>query len=361
MTKKIYGVMPVLSTGITRLGCDPELFFTDKKGNIKGAEKVLPKNGISFGGGKIIIDGVQAELNPSASNCRQILANNIAYSFMVLNDTLNKVGKTNTNFSGVVKIEKRELDSLSDNSKTFGCMPSKNIYLTKKEAEIKVNPEVYLFRSAGGHIHIGHNENPETKKALKDEKTIVPLLDLIVGNTCVLIDRDPNMAERRKNYGRAGEYRTPTHGLEYRTLSNFWLRSYPLMSFVMSLARFAVRVAICSNESTPYAKLLLNKVKRDDVVKAINTNDLELAKKNFRVLEKFIRKYVGKEEYSMSPLNPKTLSLFHHFVKKGIKYWFKKDAMHNWLHKHRFGGPGWENFLASVVKGDKKAAKTAKK
>ena len=75
-------------------GCDPEFFFS-KNGEVIGAEKVIAENGLEYkrgdfedkkdgdtvsgysrgaGNSKIIIDGVQAELNPRANTCRALLA-----------------------------------------------------------------------------------------------------------------------------------------------------------------------------------------------------------------------------------------------------------------------------------------------
>ena len=81
------------------------------------------------------------------------------------------------------------------------------------------------------------------QKALHEDPLLaVKILDIVVGNTCVIMDRAPSQVERRKVYGRAGEYRLPAHGIEYRTLSNFWLRSYQLTHLVFSLARFAINI-----------------------------------------------------------------------------------------------------------------------
>ena len=68
------------------IGCDPEFFFA-KKGKIIGAEKVLPEDGLKYvpswgeSKSKIIIDGVQAELNPRPNSCRASLADEISQCF----------------------------------------------------------------------------------------------------------------------------------------------------------------------------------------------------------------------------------------------------------------------------------------
>jgi hypothetical protein len=338
--------LPFFGAGAIELGCDPEFFFADGRGSVKGAEKFLPKNGLEAGSGKIIIDGVQAELNPTPSDCRQILKSNIRECLKKVAERAKAKG-IKVNFKGVVKVHQKEMDSLSDKSKEFGCAKSKNAYMSERKAKIKVNPKVYNYRSAGGHIHLGDYGNTYMLKTLHNTPVLVPLLDLIVGNTCVLIDRDPLTKERRKNYGRAGEFRTPVYGIEYRTLSNFWLRSYQLMSFVMGLARFAVGIVYNSYKAQPFAEILLKKTKQDDVVKAINTNNLRLAKKNFEVLEWFIREYIPSNASDV-PINANNLPAFKYFVEKGINHWFKKDILDHWINERHIRG--WERFLNEIVK-----------
>lgn len=339
------------------LGCDPEFFFS-RNGKIIGSEKVLPKGGVIYrhgisvlnanksGENKVIMDGVQVELNPLPSQCRESLAYNIVSCLSNLSDRLRmqKYQDVKVDFSQLIKLDKDELDSLSGDSKRFGCMPSKNIYGEKPVAN-NVDPMVYPFRCAGGHIHIGDNGTSpnylDISKVLKDEERLVRLFDVIVGNTCVLLDRDPGNVERRKVYGRAGEYRTPKYGIEYRTLSNFWLRSYPLMSFVMGLSRLAVN--ILANGDTHY-EVIMSKVNTDDIRKAINENDFELAYKNFRKIEKTLLKMIdGSKIESTFPFSVKTMPAFHYLFKVGIDTFFKKDnVLNNWLTQKWHG---WEHFL----------------
>lgn len=360
------------------MGCDPEFFFADKNGKVVGSEKVLTKSDNRDHG--LVIDGVQAELNPAPSFCRELLASNIQGCFRDLRNVLQRRGiDVAVKVDSLVDITQAELDSLSEESKVFGCDPSTNIY-EGGESKIKVDPKKYLKRSAGGHIHLGNSfkqyldkkyEVYPSDKALenfhkvalridqalkKSPDIMVSVLDIIVGNTCVLMDRSKGNKERRANYGRAGEYRVKPYGLEYRSLSNFWLRSYPLMSFVMGLCRFAVH---CVSESTPendYVKALFNAVKREDIVKAINENDFDLAMKNFKKIEQFFIDVADEISGSaFYPLRSSTIKYFYHFVfriqKKGIEYWFSQDPMAHWCGQYGDNG-GWENFSDNIIYDD---------
>lgn len=336
------------------MGCDPEIFISlnDK---IVGSEKAIPQKGLSLSAGvdKITRDGVQVEFNPKPQTCRAYLGNHIRSSFVNLVDELKKKGM-DINFDQVIKISKKELNSLSDESRKFGCAPSTNIY-TNETSVITKDPSVYLKRSAGGHIHLGSVNYEENR--FFEPSLIVPVLDIIVGNTCVLIDRDPANVERRKTYGRAGEYRRIYSDkertkvipgrIEYRTLSNFWLRNYKLMSFVMGLSRLSYSI-VCEglyNELVSYVDL-----KR--VEKAINKNNFNLAWDNWLAIKPFFNKYLNRKDYEhVFVFHTSTLHFFEYFVAKGLDFWFpKNNILKTWTDYWEGHGNGWESFLNERVK-----------
>lgn len=353
----------VVRAAIT-MGCDPEFFFATKKRRmIRGAERTIPKTGLvldesnyldkcawrSFGE-KVVLDGVQAEIHAKPHDCRAYLANEIHACFFRLRQHLEENPDLIPSFQSVVKIGKKELDSLSDDAKKFGCAPSKNTYRVK--SKITVDPAKYTTRSAGGHIHIGRCSTGSVEALAKPE-ILVPVLDVLLGNTCVLLDRDPMMAERRKLYGKAGEYRTPAHGIEYRVLSNFWLRAYPLMSFVMSMTRFSVSVVAMGKD---YYDALLSLVSLKDIQQAINKNDFNLALKNFNKITPFIEAttpadYLVANSYPLTKIN---IPLFKHVVEKGIDYWFDHDIVNHWadLPNADSHHQGWGTFLRKKVRPD---------
>ena len=333
-----------------QFGCDPEFFFVrktkkNKRGTVIGAEKVLPAEGIrvtkgSFAGSKVIIDGVQAELNPTAHVCRAYAGDAISRSFKAIKQELDKK-KLTICWDPLVKVTKKEMKTLSEKSQVFGCSPSLNAY---GEEKTMPDPHTYLFRCAGGHLHLGDPKLKTMSKANIDKT--VKVLDIIVGNTCVLIDRDPGNIERRKVYGRAGEYRRPAHGLEYRVLSNFWLQHYSLMSMVMGLARLGVAMALDEH----IAAQLLTAVTAADIRNAINNNDLDLAKKNWNAIKPIIIKesHPGYAEHSLTSEN---VDFFEFFANKGIKHWFKGNPMAHWTRRSFDGhaSRGFERVLIEAV------------
>lgn len=371
-----------LSVGTITLGCDPEFFF-EQDGKVIGSEKVLGKKGVTGEYGvkeAFIMDGVQVELNPSPGTCREGVAQNMAAAFRALKLHLSKLGSVKATFTTCINLDKKELDSLSDAAKLLGCAPSLN--RADKKAAVTIDGSKALRRSAGGHIHLGlagYNYTPEAnfmKAGIRER--VVDILDILVGNTCVLIDRDPNAAARRRIYGRAGEYRLPKHGLEYRTLSNFWLRNYVLMSFVMGIARNAVSVVnttlmqnyyrkqsevgppgphyakdYYSMQYTPHVwdaeAVLLAMIGGEEGMKrvrlAINTNNWDLAKQNFDRIKPFIQAYFPQGTTGFAADMLDNFETFVTTVKeKGIEAYFPDDPLEHWS-ELRVGGNGWENWI----------------
>lgn len=282
------------------IGSDPEVFFS-KDGLIVGAERVIPENGLTsygrFTTNRVVLDGVQAELHPTVTNSIREHADGIKACFKAISDKLAMMGKTGfeVNFTQVVKVDPDELSKLSEKARVLGCQSSFNIY---RHHRIRVKPD-FPMRSAAGHLHLGL-QGPIYLPSLDIDyrKSLVPIIDILVGNTSVLLDRDPLAAERRKLYGHAGEFRLPSHGLEYRTPSNFWLRSgYGLMELVFGLAHTAVSVLHSSLDQTVYGKIipasndyeaiLASLVDLPRVERAIEKNNPKLAWKNWQSIKPF--------------------------------------------------------------------------
>lgn len=301
-------------------GTDPEGFFV-QNGRVIGSERVLPKEGL----GRIVRDGIQFELNPKASPSIRGLGNNVRDAFRDLHDHLGRYPDVGISYEGVVEVERAELDSLSEDSRILGCMPSRNAYGDKP---ITVDPLVYRKRSAGGHNHYGLiGTSIFLDEEVDERQRLVPLLDIFVGNTCVMLDRDPNAAERRENYGRAGEFRLPDHGLEYRTLSNFWIRNYALMSLVFGLGDIAISTLVAGIDEK-----LRDSVDLLNFIEAIDTNNFELARRNFVSLTAFFQDNLPKEGFVLNPTSLDRFLQFADLVKvKGLESIFQEDPMDHWV------------------------------
>lgn len=323
------------------LGCDPELFFKTSEGVI-GAEKIIPKGGIRGArsdDGKTIIDGVQVELNPEPNTCREVLISALIGCMTTLEEEMRKHKGVSLDFSRSVTVPKDKLKELSEEAQQFGCAPSRTVYRNTGIKIDAVDPKKYRVRAAAGHIHLGHagfgNSSSRLQQVLsKDEaKRTVKLLDILVGNTSVLVDRDEGNIERRKFYGKAGEFRLPSHGFEYRTPSNYWLHSRQLLSLTFGMARFACML-MCDTAHNEYYHEFTKKVKNKKLKDAINNNDFDLAMENFMNIEPLILQ-ATKGWGGRIPITNNNIREFHHFVSRiqsdGLEYWFPNNPLDHWL------------------------------
>jgi hypothetical protein len=138
----------------------------------------------------------------------------------------------------------------------FGCEP--DFCAWTEEANPKPQPPHPFMRSAGGHVHV------ETEL---DKSLVIKAMDLFLGVPSVLMDHGE---DRKQLYGKAGAYRPKKYGVEYRTLSNFWIFSPTLIKWVWNSTERALRLASQGDDFSP--------AMRDTILKAINQNDKEAAK-----------------------------------------------------------------------------------
>lgn len=316
-------------------GTDPEGFF-QRDGQIIGSQKVISEHGLlcrPIGKPFVVQDGVQFELNPTPATSALGLAGNISVAFSLLRSHLEKMNvlldpQVKLCFDRIVTVSREELDGLSQRARELGCQPSLNIYGPRP---LKCDVKTYLKRSSGGHIHLGLGATNIFSGGNDERQRLIPLLDIFVGNFCVLLDRDPGAAERRENYGRAGEFRLPEHGVEYRTPDNFWLRNYALLTFVLGMSNLATSVLVHTIAGGSQEDELVSIVDIKRVIRAIDKNDFKLAKKNIEDLRPWLAKNLPESGF---PLRPGTISKFlelgNMIEAKGIASVFPEDPMTHW-------------------------------
>ena len=245
-----------------RIGADPEVFLID--GNKKyisgigliGGSKEAPL--VVGNGFAIQEDNVAAEFNiPPSQSARAFVANiNKGLGFL---EQRAKAAGLKLAFTPSVVFDEDQLQT--DASRVFGCEPDLNAWTKKYNPRPKAKDP--NLRSAGGHVHI---ESPS------DPWELGRWCDIMLGIPMVLIDDD---TRRRELYGKAGAIRIKNYpGIEYRTLSNRWLETDALKSWVFYNACEAA-VAASKGEKI---------VGGPQIRKCINTSDKEMAKK---IIEKY--------------------------------------------------------------------------
>jgi hypothetical protein len=246
------------------IGADPEIFCVDADSNLIPAFEVFTKRpcDVAFP----YWDGYQAEYTTVPENC-------MAYFFDSVRTGLHNTRKAlrkkfpgaNLTLRNTFEIPPERLQNDKEEYVAFGCKPSFSVY---GETFPQENPRTVPFRSAGGHMHFSLDE--EHRKYIPE---IVKALDSVLGVIAVSMFQYYDDPRRRIMYGRAGEYRTPKHGLEYRVLSNAWLCHPAIGHFVFELARLIMGQAI-KNYSHKFDEWVASE---EEVRKCINECDVSLA------------------------------------------------------------------------------------
>jgi hypothetical protein len=252
-----HGALPDRMAYMT--GCDPEIFAVDAKEKLVPAFKYLPdKTSYSRvdGTGKpysIVgpyYDGFQGEFPTVAQHCHEGVVGEIGQRLQDMHYKLNQFSPGGRlTLQPVFEIPKTILKKEDFKHVMLGCSPSQNAY--GNMPEMPEDPREFPLRMAGGHIHFGSHPTYRVQ-GLKDvfyaqeihhnAQNLVRAMDAFVGVPCVSLFEGIDDPRRRQYYGLAGEYRLPSHGLEYRTLSNAWLSSPRIAHLVLNMARGAFRL-----------------------------------------------------------------------------------------------------------------------
>lgn len=229
-----------------KIGADPELFVKDERsGNFISGHTFVTGTKYApdvWKGGAVQADGVALEFNiPPASNANQFsqsILDNVHYLQGILTgyDEKLKIKAVPTAFFDV-----DYFNDLPEEVKALGCQPDYNAYTL--QANPKPDSNVF-FRTGSGHVHVGFiNGDNQISDPLSDEHMqlcakIVKQLDIALFIPSLLFDNDN---KRRALYGSPGAFRPKPYGLEYRVLSNRWLRNATLSSWVFTETLRATR------------------------------------------------------------------------------------------------------------------------
>jgi hypothetical protein len=246
-----------------KLGCDPEIFLRDASFSLVsaidriGGSKESPRPLLELGEGYAVQeDNVAAEFNiPPASDADEFKGN-VAKTLRYLEDLVNAQGLHLAPISAGY-FPKSQLQD--ERALAFGCDPDYNAWTCEP------NPRPHSLRadlrSCGGHVHVGHTfENPE------DCLELIKFMDLFLGVPSIMMDKG-NL--RRELYGKAGAFRAKPYGVEYRTLSNFWVFDPRLCEWVWNATAQAM-------DAWQNKKINIELYK-DDILKSINEDRIDIA------------------------------------------------------------------------------------
>lgn len=168
-------------------------------------------------------------------------------------------------------------------AQTIGCSPDSSAYAAEGD-ETRKALTIQQFgnrRFAGGHIHLGY-----------DKKVPVPVMvrfmDLLIGLPSLRWDKQ---GMRRQYYGLPGLYRDKPYGLEYRSLSNYWVRSAATKDglYAHLLSATVIDLGIIAQNHPEILAAAYKIIPWDDVKDAIIHENTELGREIFEYSQKVAR------------------------------------------------------------------------
>jgi len=247
------------------IGCDPELFVTNKEGKFRSAYGLVPgtkENPFPVENGAVQVDGMALEYNiDPVDNVDDF----VLYNQSVMAQLKDMVPEYNFAIVPSCRFNGNHFRRQPEEAKELGCTPDYNAY-TMKENPKPDNKTT--MRTASGHIHIGFCEGADVNDPdhMIRCSVLVKQLDCFLGLPSLLWDGD---TARRKMYGAAGAFRPKPYGVEYRVLSNAWLLSEERMRFVYNQTVAAVDNLIEGNRPFERMGYYTTAINKSDVTRAI--------------------------------------------------------------------------------------------
>lgn len=260
------------------IGADPELFIKDSRTGgvvpicgLLGGTKDEPKPLEELGDGySVQEDNVMAEFNiPPCTNyeafSRSVLRGVSAVESLVRTSSNNVLA---LDFAGERLFPVEMLRS--PQARQFGCSADFDAYARGAAHQpirpIQLEDEGGAWRFAGGHVHIGY-DNPNSIP----DYVVAQMCDVVLGLPSVALDEQP---KRRELYGTPGRYRPTPYGIEYRTLSNFWIFDRTLSQ---QIGLRALQLGAAIEGDAERLRAIYTEIPWLDVQNAIRTEDSTLA------------------------------------------------------------------------------------
>lgn len=214
------------------IGADPELFVKNGLGKFISAHDLIPGTKSSpyiVKSGAVQVDGVAAEfnINPAESEDEFVLYIN------TVRDRLEEMVKeTDASYHLVAEpvayFDPEYFFRLPAETLLLGCTPDWDAYTGERSPPPGTKEP---FRTGSGHVHIGwtSHEDPNDPEYIKRCCEVVKQIDAVIYPASHIWDQD---MKRRTLYGARGSFRPKSYGVEYRPLSNAWLRSEETIRFV---------------------------------------------------------------------------------------------------------------------------------
>lgn len=225
------------------VGCDPEVFVWDLSGQFVSAHGMIPgtkKEPFKVNKGAVQVDGMALEFNIDPAHSQSEFVGNV---LEVYHQLAQMVPGYNLAIEPVAVFEKGYFDRCPPEAKLLGCDPDYNAYTGRANSKPETKEP---FRTAAGHIHIGDDRivSEDKQEHFSNCVAVVRQMDWYLGGMSLSWDKD---VKRRGLYGRAGAFRMKPYGVEYRPLSNAWLRTPQNIAWVYDATIEAVTQLFSGN------------------------------------------------------------------------------------------------------------------
>ena len=235
------------------IGADPEVFvkqngvFCSAAGLIEGTkERPNPVKG-----GAVQVDGMALEFNidPVRSSRDFIEVVNT-----VMAELQKKVQNHEIVIEAVADFSDEVLRNTPAEALVLGCDPDWNAWTMNVNETPNAN---VTFRTAAGHVHLGYVtlQSIDDIEAQDMAGAMARQLDFYLGLPSLLYD---SSIRRRELYGSAGAFRVKPYGMEYRVLSNQWLKSDVLKAWIFNNSQYEKIIVRCNQRNWHVKNFCLN-------------------------------------------------------------------------------------------------------
>lgn len=287
---------------VFHVGSDPEMFVVDERGEMIPAWKFLPgkktpyrpadtPGAIDSLGSKTwqyyynqqaYWDGFQTEFSGSHDACAGFYVDMLRAGLKMLREKATAFNpNARLTIKNVFEIPPEVLESEPPEHIQLGCDPSLNIY--DASGELAGDARLLRWRFTGGHVHLGVGAHEIASKVRRAE--MIKGMDSVAGVLSVGMFAGWEDPTRRRFYGLAGEHRLPSHGIEYRVLSNCWLTHPAVAHLMLDLVRVGAWIGAQGLRGTIQTS-------DEEVQQIINTCDVtrarEMVERNRKVYEGLI-------------------------------------------------------------------------
>lgn len=246
------------------IGADPEIFVSKVNKTANGmivSEAPFSAHGLVSGTkasplkvnkGAVQVDGTALEFNIEPAATATEFRTNIQTVMQTL-ETMMKL-KDDTldfNISPAVVYPQNIFVGIPEEALELGCEPDYNAYTktANPRPDASALRGLETLRTASGHVHIGWTEGADKSDPahFEDCCILAKYLDATLGHASKGWDGD---STRSRLYGAPGAFRPKPYGMEYRTLSNVWLKDPDLIDFVFNTTKKITQALLIYGKGT---------------------------------------------------------------------------------------------------------------